>query len=202
MAIMLASILMGLIAEMGYIGLFFLMAGESALMPIPSEIVLPFAGFLIYSGNMAFWPAVLIAALGQLFGSVISYAIGYYGGRPLVLNYGKYFFLSGKHFGHVESWFNKHGAQTVFFGRLLPVVRTIISFPAGITRVNFKKFLAYSFSGILFWTIILVYIGLKLGEGWQSIIAIFNEFQLIVIAGIVIFLIWWIIKERKPIHQN
>ena len=199
MVLQLASLLTDLMASMGYIGLFFLIAGESALLPIPSEIILPFAGYLIFSGNMTFWLAVLVAILGQIFGSAVSYAIGYYGGRPLVLKYGKYFLLSHKHFEHVELWFKKHGMQAVFFGRLLPVIRTIISFPAGITKVNFKKFLLYSTLGITPWTIFLVYIGFKLGEKWQSIIATFDKFQLVVIAGIIVFLVWWV---WKGVHEN
>jgi membrane protein DedA with SNARE-associated domain len=202
MVLQLASMLTDLMASMGYIGLFFLIAGESALLPIPSEIILPFAGFLIFSGNMTFWLAVLVAILGQLFGSAVSYAIGYYGGRPLVLKYGKYFLLSHTHFEHVESWFKKHGMQAVFVGRLLPVIRTIISFPAGITKVNFKKFLLYSALGITPWTIFLVYIGFKLGEKWQSIIAAFDNFQLVVIAGIIVFLVWWVWNSRRENHKS
>ncbi|MCX6775055.1 MAG: DedA family protein, partial [DPANN group archaeon] len=132
--------------------------------------------------------------------SAISYAIGYYGGRPLVLRYGKYFLLSPKHFEQVESWFSKHGMLAIFLSRLLPVVRTIISFPAGITKVNFKKFLLYSTLGIIPWTILLIYIGFKLGAAWQSIITTFDKFQLVVIAGIIVFLIWWVwrgIRESK-----
>jgi membrane protein DedA with SNARE-associated domain len=197
MVLQLASTLTAWIAEAGYAGLFLLIAGESALLPIPSEVILPFAGFLVFSGKMTFWLAVLIAILGQIFGSAASYAVGYYGGRPIVLRYGKYFLLNHKHFEHVESWFSKHGMQAVFFGRLLPVVRTIISFPAGITKVNFKKFLLYSTLGIVPWTILLIYIGFKLGEKWQSIIATFDKFQLVVIAGIIIFLVWWAWNARR-----
>jgi len=197
MVLQLASTLTAWIAEAGYLGLFLLIAGESTLIPIPSEIILPFAGFLVFSGKMVFWLAVLVAILGQIFGSAISYAIGYYGGRPIVLRYGKYFLLSHKHFERVESWFSKHGMQAVFFCRLLPVVRTIISFPAGITRVNFKKFLLYSALGIIPWTIFLTYVGFKLGEQWQSIITTFDKFQLVVIAGIIVFLIWWVWTVRR-----
>lgn len=202
MVLQLASIITAWIAQAGYTGLFFLIAGESSLLPIPSEIVLPFAGFLIFSGKMTFWLAVFVAIVGQLFGSAISYTIGYYGGRPLVLNYGKYFLLNKKHFEHVESWFSRHGVQAVFFGRLLPIVRTIISFPAGITKVNFKKFMFYSTLGIIPWTIFLMYIGFKLGDKWQSIIATFDKFQLVVIAGMFVFITWWIWKEYKERNEN
>lgn len=198
----LASIFMNLMIQANYFGLFFLIAGESALLPIPSEIVLPFAGYLVYTGKMSLFFAVFAAVLGQLFGSILSYYIGYYGGRPLVLKYGKYFLLSKKHFEHVEGWFAKHGAAAVFFTRLLPVARTIISFPAGITKMNFKKFLLYSTLGIVPWTAFLIYIGFKLGDHWQNIIKTFDDFQYIVIAGIIIFIIWWVWKERKHQHEN
>lgn len=197
----LASAVTDLIAKVGYVGLFFLMTGESALLPIPSEVVLPFAGFLVFSGKMAFWLAVIIAIAGQLFGSILSYYVGYYGGRPAVLRYGKYLHLSEKRLLHIEGWFKKYGSATIFFGRLLPVVRTVISFPAGIAKMNFRKFLFYSVIGIIPWTIFLVYFGLKLGEKWQSIIATFDQFQLIVIAGVIIFLVWWIWKVYTEQHE-
>ena len=198
----LASLLTSLVSEMGYLGLFLLIAGESALLPIPSEILLPFAGFLVFSGKISFLFAVLAAVLGQLFGSIIAYTIGYYGGRPLVLKYGKYFLLSKKHFEHVEKWFEKHGNKTIFITRLMPVVRTIISFPAGIVKMSFKKFLFYSTLGIVPWTIFLVYIGFKLGAGWQTIIQFFDKFQIIVVIGLIIFVVWWIWKEKKERHED
>ncbi|MCX6774992.1 MAG: DedA family protein [DPANN group archaeon] len=202
MVLQLASTLTAWIAEAGYMGLFFLIAGESSLLPLPSEVILPFAGFLVFSGKMMFWPVVLVAILGQIFGSAISYAIGYYGGRPLVLRYGKYFLLSPKHFEQVESWFCKHCMLAVFFSRLLPVVRTIISFPAGITKVNFKKFLLFSALGITPWTVFLVYVGFRLGAAWQSIITTFDKFQLVVIAGLIAFLIWWVWNARRENHKS
>jgi len=202
MVLALASMATELMARLGYFGLFFLIAGESALMPIPSEVILPFAGFLVFSGKMTFMLAVLAGITGQLFGSILAYAVGYYGGRPAVLKYGKYFLLSKKHFEHVESWFAKHGSAAIFFSRLMPVVRTVISFPAGIAEMPFKKFLFYSTVGIIPWTIVLVYIGFKLGAGWQSIVATFDKFQLLIVAGIVIFLAWWIWKEYREQHET
>jgi membrane protein DedA with SNARE-associated domain len=202
MVLALASAVTELIARMGYFGLFFLIAGESALMPIPSEVILPYAGYLVFSGKMTFMLAILAGITGQLFGSILAYAVGYYGGRPAVLKYGKYFLLSKKHFEHVESWFAKHGSAAIFFSRLMPVVRTVISFPAGIAEMPFRKFLFYSTLGIIPWTIILVYIGFKLGESWQSIITTFDKFQLLVVAGIVIFLAWWIWKEYREQHET
>ncbi len=205
MVLQLASTLTAWMAEAGYVGLFLLIAGESALLPIPSEVILPFAGYLVFSGSISFWLAVTAAVTGQLFGSVLAYALGYYGGRPIVLKYGKYFLLNHKHFEHVELWFSKHGKLAVFFGRLLPVVRTLISFPAGITKMSFKKFLLYSTLGIVPWTILLIYIGFKLGAAWQSIITAFDKFQLVVIAGIIVFLIWWVwnaYRENRNISNR
>ncbi len=200
----LASSIVNLIASMGYTGLFWLIAGESALLPIPSEIVLPFAGYLAYLGKLNFWAVVVATTIGQLFGSMVAYAIGKYGGRPFVLNYGKYFFLNHKHFEHSERWFNQHGEFVIFFSRLLPVVRTVISLPAGIARMNFSKFVLYSLLGIIPWTLFLVYIGFRLGAGWQSIIGAFDKFQYVVIAGIVIFIVWWIWKglREKQMSKN
>jgi membrane protein DedA with SNARE-associated domain len=202
MVLQLASFVTDLLMKMGYYGLFFLMAGESAFMPIPSEIVLPFAGFLMFSGKMTFWLAMLVAVAGQLLGSVIVYFIGFHGGRPFVLNYGKYFLLNKKHFERVEMWFNKFGAPAVFFGRLLPVVRTIISFPAGIAKMPFRKFMLYSTLGIVPWTAFLIYIGFKLGDKWRDIIATFDKFQLVVIAGLIVFVIWLVWKARNENNKN
>ncbi len=198
----LASFVTDLISKSGYLGLFFLMTGESALLPIPSEIVLPFAGFLVYSGQMTFFSAIVIAILGQLFGSIISYSIGHYGGRPAILKYGEYLHLSEKKFARVDNWFKKYGSATIFFGRLLPVVRTVISFPAGIAKMNFRKFLFYSILGIIPWTIIFIYFGYILGERWQAIIATFDKFQLIVIIGIFIIIGYWIWKARNAHQAN
>jgi membrane protein DedA with SNARE-associated domain len=187
----------------GYFGLFLLMAGESALLPIPSEIVLPFAGFLVFSGKMSLLFVILAAVAGQLFGSIVAYTIGYYGGRPLVLKYTKRFPFAQKHFFGAEAWFKKYGSLTVFFGRLLPIVRTIISFPAGVMKLNFGKFLIYSLLGIVSWTTALVLLGFKLGENWQNISVIFHKFQFILIAliGIAFFLIWLILKKQKHAHK-
>ncbi|MEM2874354.1 MAG: DedA family protein [Candidatus Nanoarchaeia archaeon] len=192
-----ASFLIDLIVKIGYIGLFCLSAGESALLPIPSEIILPFSGYLVWQNKMVFSLAATVAILGQLLGSVLAYALGYYGGRPLVLRYGRYFFLSKAHFEHVERWFNKNGAITVFIARLLPFVRTVISFPAGVTKLNFRKFLLYSFLGIALWTIALIYTGIRLGESWQILIGLFNRFQIIIIFALAAFVVWWLWKELK-----
>ncbi len=200
--IQLATFFVNWLAEMGSLGVFLLIAGESMLLPLPSEIILPFAGFLAYSGKVNLWLIILISIIGQLVGSIISYGIGYYGGRPFVLKYGRYFLLNKKHFEHVEKWFQKYGAITVFIGRLLPIVRTIISFPAGITKINFKKFLFYSTLGIIPWSVLFIYIGFRLGEGWTAIINIFDKFQYVVIAGIIAFIIWWIWKEKKERHED
>lgn len=193
----LALFLTDAIAKLGYPGIFFMMAGESALLPIPSEIVLPFAGFLIYSGKMSFWLVTIIAIFGQIFGSIVAYWIGYYGGRPLVLNYGKHVLLNRKRFERVGGWFTKYGAIAIFFTRLMPLVRTIISFPAGIARMNFRKFLVFSVAGIIPWTILLIYMGFKLGEFWISAIGFFSKFQLLVVIFALSLIGWWIWKARN-----
>lgn len=192
-----ATFITDAISRSGYFGLFFLMTGESALLPIPSEIVLPFAGFLVFSGKITFFSAVLIAILGQLFGSIISYFVGYYGGRRAVLKYGKYIHLKENRLEQVEGWFRKYGTLAIFFTRLMPIIRTVISFPAGMAKMKFSKFLFYSALGIIPWTIIFVYFGYTLGEHWQSIIATFDKFQLVVLIGIFALIGYWIWKVRN-----
>ncbi|MGC9058649.1 MAG: DedA family protein [Candidatus Nanoarchaeia archaeon] len=195
----LGTLFVNAIAKASYIGLFLLAAGESCLLPIPSEIILPFAGYLVFKGQMTFLLAVLTATLGQLAGSMLAYIIGYKVGRPFVQKYGRYFLLSKSKFEKVENWFVKYGHVTVFISRLLPVFRTIISLPAGTAKMPFKKFLIYSAAGILPWTLLLVYAGFILGEAWDSLIILFNKFQYIIIIIALLVFVWlfWKAKHEK-----
>ena len=136
----LANIVINVIDWSGYAGVFFLMLVESCGIPMPSEVIMPFAGFLVAKGTLMFWPVVLLGAVGNLVGSWLAYFIGARGGRPLLEKYGKYVLISGHDLDMADRWFIRYGEATVFFGRLLPVVRTFISFPAGMFRVNILKF--------------------------------------------------------------
>ena len=186
-----------LIASAGYFGVFFLMALESACIPIPSEIIMPFSGFLVWEGRFSLPLVTLLGALGNVIGSLAAYYAGFYGGRPLIEKYGKYFLVSKKEIDRAEAWFLKYGNFSIFFSRLLPVVRTFISFPAGISKMNIGKFTLYTFLGSLIWSFILTYIGVIMGENWQNIEGYFRKFDwLIVIIGLCFFA-WWILKKIK-----
>jgi membrane protein DedA with SNARE-associated domain len=155
--------------SLGYAGVLVLMAIESCCIPIPSEIILPLAGFLVGQGKFGFWPAVLAGTIGGTLGSCVAYAIGAAGGRPLMLKYGKYVLINAADAAKADLFFQKYGEVTAFVSRLLPVVRTFISLPAGITRMHFGKFVIYTFAGSLIWSIVLVYAGKLLGQNWIEI---------------------------------
>ncbi|PIP15772.1 MAG: alkaline phosphatase [Candidatus Portnoybacteria bacterium CG_4_8_14_3_um_filter_44_15] len=188
----LASLIIKIISSTGYFGVAMLMALESAGILIPSEVIMPFSGFLVFTGEFNFWLTVLCGAAGNLLGSMAAYWIGYAGGRPLIEKYGKYILISGRDLNLADSWFKRYGQATVFFSRLLPIVRTLISFPAGIAKMNFKKFSFYTVLGSLPWSLALTYIGLALGENWPSLKIYFEKFD-IVIAGLIIAgIVWWV----------
>ena len=164
----------------GYLAVGLLMALESACIPIPSEVIMPFAGYLVFKGAMGFHAASLAGAIGCAVGSSAAYAVGSAGGRPLVERYGRYILLRHKDLDAADRFFARYGEAAVFVSRLLPIIRTFISLPAGIARMDFPRFLLYSFIGSIPWCYLLTYIGRKLGENWESIRGAFHGADLIV----------------------
>jgi membrane protein DedA with SNARE-associated domain len=185
------------ISLFGYFGVFFLMVLESMIFPIPSELVLPFAGFLIARGEMGFLLAILFATLGSLVGSLLSYYIGKYGGNKFVFKYGKYFLLSEKHLINVEKWFSKKGELTIFIGRFIPIVRHIISIPAGIGKMNIKKFSLYTIIGAGMWNSFLIYVGFVLGNNWEKIKHYSDYISWGILGIIVLGGLYFLLKEIK-----
>lgn len=197
--------IIGVISALGYGGVILLMAIESANIPLPSEIIMPFAGFLVAQGVLNLYLAAVAGAIGCVLGSAFSYYLGAWGGRPLIERFGKYIFVSRRDLDMAENWFNKYGELTVFFGRLIPIIRTFISFPAGISKMNFSRFIIYSFLGSLPWSLALAFIGLKLGQNWENLRNYFRGFDVIILALIVIGIIWWIwrhIRNSRRKTQN
>jgi len=188
------------ISASGYLGIVILMGIESACIPLPSEIIMPFSGYLVFRGDFELFRVGLAGAFGCVVGSVPAYYLGLYGGRPLVERYGKYVLISHRDLDTADRWFDRYGDWAIFFSRLLPVVRTFISFPAGVARMNFPRFVAYTFIGSFPWCLGLAYVGMKLGENWDTLGVYFHRFDIvigIVIALGVLYYVWHHLKGRK-----
>lgn len=198
----LAGWIIGVISTLGYGGVILLMAIESACIPLPSEIIMPFSGYLVFKGEMTLWGVALAGAIGCVLGSIPAYYLGMYGGRPLVEKYGKWVLISHHDLHIADRWFEKHGEIIIFIGRLLPAVRTFIAFPAGIARMHMGKFILYTFTGSLIWCWLLAYAGMKMGENWESLKVYFHEFHYVIVFAAVIFMIWYIRRHLKALKRH
>lgn len=197
----LATFVVSLISLTSYGGIFLAMTFESALIPLPSEIIMPFAGFLVQSEKLSFWLVVLAGTFGNLFGSLLAYWLGKKEGYPLLEKYGKYFLVHHEDLRKMHGWFNKYGEITVFLSRLLPVVRTFVSFPAGVAEMNVKKFSVYTFLGSLPWAIALTFTGIKMGEHWKEILNYFHKFDYLIGAVFILGIFWYIKRHLKVIKH-
>ncbi len=193
----LANFIINVIKSTGYFGVAGLMAIESANIPLPSEIIMPFSGYLASQGVLTVWWAGVAGAVGCVIGSVLSYWLGFWGGRPLVEKYGKYILVSKHDIQKADKWFEKYGEWAIFISRLLPVVRTFISFPAGISKMHFKRFIAYTFFGSLPWCLGLAYIGQVMGDNWDSLRVYFRRFDVLIAALILFGIVWYIRRHLK-----
>jgi membrane protein DedA with SNARE-associated domain len=179
----------------GYLGVMLAMAIESAMIPLPSELILPFAGFLVSDPSQiepitgqpwSFWIVVIVGTIGNTLGSLVAYALGAYGGRPFLERYGRYLLIRPHEIELADHFFARWGTQTVFFSRLLPIVRTFISFPAGVARMDLRKFVVYSTAGAFLWSTALVWAGVQLGANWEEIRAMLQPFDLLIAVGVVV----------------
>src|ERR1700741_797272 len=200
----LSGFIIATISKMGYMGVVLLMAIESACIPLPSEIIMPFSGYLVSRGEMNLWGVGVAGAVGCVLGSLGAYWVGMYGGPPFIEKYGKYILLSRHDLDIADRWFAKYGEVIVFVSRLLPAIRTFIAFPAGVARMNLTRFLIYTFAGSLPWCLGLAYVGQKLGEQWnkdETLKSWFHRFDFLIgIAG-ALFVAWWVwrhIKDSRP----
>jgi membrane protein DedA with SNARE-associated domain len=197
-----------LYGSVGYLGVMVAMAIESAMIPLPSELILPYAGFLVSDLSQLepltgspwnYWIVVVVATIGNTLGSLVAYVIGAYGGRPFLERYGKYLLIRPHEIELADRFFASHGAATVFIGRLLPVVRTFISFPAGVARMPIGRFIVYSTAGALPWSMLLVYAGTVLGANWVDIRHALQPFDLAIALAVVLavlLFVWW--RLRMP----
>jgi membrane protein DedA with SNARE-associated domain len=191
----LSNFIIHVISNSGYFGIFFLMTAESALIPIPSEVIMPFSGYLASTGKLDPVFVILAGSIGNLVGSLVAYVIGVKLGREIILKYGKYILLKKSHLEWTESYFKKYGDRSTFVSRLLPAIRTYISLPAGIAKMNLKKFAIYTFAGSIIWSTMLTYVGISLGEQWTKIRHYSDYIDGLVIVGIIIIII--IIIKKK-----
>ncbi|WP_455245610.1 DedA family protein [Petrachloros mirabilis] len=168
------------ISTFGYTGIVVTMAIESACIPLPSEIIMPFSGYLVTTGQFTMLGVTLAGAVGNVVGSIVAYYGGVWGGRPFVEQYGPYMLVSRKDLETADRWFARYGEAAVFFSRMLPVVRTFISLPAGIARMNFPRFVLFTFLGALPWCYLLAYIGVKMGQEWEHLRDYFHQFDIVI----------------------
>ena len=203
-----SAFIVATISLLGYGGVVLLMAIESACIPLPSEIIMPFSGYLVSRGQMNLWLVGLAGAVGCVVGSMVAYWVGMYGGRPLIEKYGRYVLVSHHDLDLADRWFAKYGEIIVFVSRLLPAIRTFIAFPAGVARMNIPRFIIYTFAGSLPWCIGLAYVGQKLGEQWDKdprLKTLFHRFDFVIGALIVMAAAWWIwrhLRHSKRARQS
>lgn len=193
----LGGFIVAFISGSGYIGVTLLMAIESACIPLPSEVIMPFSGYLVSAGRFSLWGVAVAGALGCNLGSIAAYFVGAVGGRPLVERYGHYVLVTHHDLEMADRFFARYGDWAVFIARLLPVVRTFIALPAGISRMNFARFNIYTFLGSLPWCLALAYAGMKLGERWENLGPYFHHFDAVFLILIVVGAIWFIRNRWK-----
>ena len=194
----LTEMFLGFIDQWGYFAVALLMGMENACIPIPSELILGFAGYLVFAGRMTFWGAFWYGMLGGLLGSWFAYEVGRRGGRAFVDRYGHYFFIKRSHVDMAQHWFDRYGLKAVFFSRMLPVIRTFISLPAGFAHVDLKKFTVYTILGSMPWTALIIGAGMALGESWESLLEIGHELSLLfVVVCVVLGGVWYWRRRHK-----
>jgi len=187
----------GVIGDYGYYAVFILMVLESACIPIPSEVTMVFGGFLVSRGRLDFFWVGMLGTLANVLGSWLAYWVGLVGGRPLIDRWGKYIFLRKHEIDRAEVWFEKHGEAAVFVSRLLPVVRTFISLPAGVAKMPFAKFTLYTFLGCLPWTFALTWAGFLLGENWETFLKYGEPVSIAIVLLLVAALVWWLVRRAR-----
>ena len=197
-------------SAVGYLGVALWVAIESVIIPIPSELVLPFAGFLVGQGTAIEpltgqpWNVVLVTLFGTLgatLGALIAYAIGWYGGRPIIERWGRYLGITPDDLDRADVFFARHGDAAAFFGRMVPVIRSLVSFAAGVAHMRLGRFIVFTFLGSLPWTLLLVVAGMVMGSNWEEIGGILKRFEYLVVAILAVIALLWIwfriVKPRR-----
>jgi membrane protein DedA with SNARE-associated domain len=201
----LSGFIVATISALGYSGILLLMAIESACIPLPSEIIMPFSGYLVSTGQLNLFGVAVAGAVGCVVGSLVAYGVGMYGGRPLIEKYGRYVLLSRHDLDLADRWFASHGEIIVFVSRLLPAIRTFIAFPAGVARMNLTRFVIYTFAGSLPWCLGLAYVGQKLGEKWNkddTLKTWFHRFDFVIGILAVLAVAWWVWRHIRHSREE
>ena len=202
---LIVSFIVAVISAAGYLGVVALMAIESACIPLPSEVIMPFAGYLVSIGQFSLVGAATAGALGCNLGSTVAYYVAAKGGRPAVERWGRYVLMGPDDLDRTDKFFARYGSLTVFVGRLLPVVRTFIAFPAGLARMPMLKFQLYTFVGSWPWCFALAYIGIKLGERWHSdptFRRLFHEFDALIVAVLLAGFAWFVWSHVRALRRR
>lgn len=193
----LSELFTAIIASSGYLGVFVLMALESMVAPVPSELVMPFAGFLVADGKLNLWLVIVVSTLASIAGSLISYAIAYFGEKELIHKFGRFVFLDKDELGWTEKWFKKQGSITILISRFIPVVRHLISIPAGLGKMNLKRFVVYTAVGATAWNTFLLWVGMQLRERWEIVRKYSSQLDVLVVAVIIVAVAYYAYRRWK-----
>ena len=197
----LAAFILSTISSLGYAGIVLCMAIESACIPLPSEIIMPFSGYLAKTGRFSLWGVSIAGGVGNVIGSAIAYEAGRRGGRPLAERLARWKIIRMSDYDQGNRWLQRHGIAVAFWSRLLPIVRTFISFPAGAARVPFGVFCLYTFIGSVIWSFVLAWVGVVLGEHWHDIRKVMRPFDVVIVAVILVLFVIWLRHHFRPEHQ-
>ena len=193
----LTELFRGVIESTGYLGIFVLMALESMVAPVPSELVMPFAGFLVADGKLNLWAVVVVSTLASITGSLISYFIAYFGGKEFVHKFGRFVLLDKEELDATERWFQKRGTVTILISRFIPVIRHLISIPAGLARMDLKKFILFTAIGATAWNTILLCVGMQLRERWELVHQYSKQLDVLVVLLILAAVAYFVLKHIK-----
>lgn len=189
------SFVLDLISSYGYLGMFLGMVLEAVIIAIPSELILATGGILAGNGIFSFWGAFLTGLLGSVFCAIVIYFMGYFGGKPFIKKYGKYFFMKEEDLEKSDSWFNRYGLMASLIGRNFPIIRTLISLPIGIMKMSFWKFLLFTTIGSIPWTFVFVYVGYTLGNNWVVINQYVGKLKLPIQVLLIVLFLWYFARK-------
>ncbi len=202
----LSEVFTALIANMAYLGIFVLMTLESMIAPVPSELVMPFAGFLVADGKLNMWLVILVSSLASITGSLISYFVAYFGEKELIQHFGKLMFMDEEELEWAQRWFQKRGSITILISRFIPVIRHLISIPAGLAKMDLKRFILFTAVGATVWNTFLLWVGMQLRERWDLVHKYSNQLDVLVIillvAGVTYYAYRHWKKHRKAKQAN